>query len=322
MRLRLSAVIAFVGFVASAIGEAAGAAASPDPSSPLGAAPEMSAVLQEVTVTAQRLNLNWAERNALVQKAATFVYGIQDLEHYSGVPRWKSPVCPLVSGLPRQQGEFVLERISEIAGGAGIRLAGEPCQANLFIFVTTQPKDLLRAMENKHFAVSFGTATPSEVDEFIDTPRPIQVWHNTYRGGDGSSGIGLPPAAQILNGGLALPIYTTAGSDRLGANRLGDLSWAFGFTYAVVDSTQLRGVSLGQFADYVAMVTLAKIKPNAHFGDTPTILRLFDTTPEAAPSGMSRWDLTFLKILYHPELSLAKERSLIALRMVRELVPQ
>src|ERR1700722_5811555 len=116
MPTRLQTFIAAVGLICFAT---AGAGGAPD-------------ALQEVTVTAQRLNLNWVERNALVQKAATFVYGIQALENFSGVPRWKSPLCPLVSGLPQQQGEFVLARISEIARAAGTRLAGEQCQANLF----------------------------------------------------------------------------------------------------------------------------------------------------------------------------------------------
>ncbi len=36
---------------------------------------------------------------------------------------------------------------------------------------------------------------------------------------------------------------------------------------------------------------------------------------------MSDWDPEFLKMLYLPELSLASERSNIARRMIRELVP-
>jgi hypothetical protein len=306
MRTRLLMFVAVVGLVTATAAEAA----------------DTPETLSEVTVTAQHLTLDWGQRNALVQRAATFVYGIQGLENDSGVPRWQTPLCPLVWGLPPQQSEFVLARISEIARAAGVRLAGEQCQANLFIFVTAHPKELLQAMENRYFAVSFGNATPSEVEEFIDTPRPIKVWHNTYREGDRFVGIGLPPAAQVLGGSISSPpVYSTGGTGGLGPNRLGDLGWTFGPTYVVVDPTRLRGVSQQQFADYVAMVGLAKIKTNAHLGDTPTILKLFDSTPAAALAGISNWDLAFLKVLYHPELSLAQERSLIALRMVRDMVP-
>jgi hypothetical protein len=89
----------------------------------------------------------------------------------------------------------------------------------------------------------------------------------------------------------------------------------------VIDRTRLHGVSQGQLADYVGMVSLAEIKSTAHLGDSQTILRLFDGPPQAAPEGLSDWDRAFLKILYHPEKSLAIPRSLIARRMIVELVP-
>jgi hypothetical protein len=240
---------------------------------------DTSAPLQEVTVTAQHSKLDWAQRNELVQKATTFVYGIAAVNNYREYPaRWFAPVCPLVTGLAREQGEFVLWRLSEIARAAGSRLGGETCRPNLLIFVTSQPKELLQAMENRHFGVSFGNATPSSVEQFIDKPDPVKVWRNTVQG-------------------------------------------ALGPVYVVVDRTRLRGVSQGQFADYVGMVSLAGIKSTAHVGDAQTILMLFDGPPEVAPESLSDWDQEFLKILYHPPPfpSFATPRSLIARRMVDEL---
>lgn len=46
------------------------------------------------------------------------------------------------------------------------------------------------------------------------------------------------------------------------------------------------------------MVSFAEIKPDAHLGNDPTILKLFDGGPQTAPSGMSDWDQVFLKTLY------------------------
>jgi hypothetical protein len=192
-----------------------------------------------------------------------------------------------VTGLSREEGEFVLVRISEIARVAGARLAGEECHPNLLIFVTAQPKPLLRTM--------FGNATLSKIDAFINTPRPVRVWHNAY----------IVPA-----GAMARP-----------GSRNSKFVWAFGTSYVVVDRTRLQGVSQVQLADYVGMVSLAEIKSTAHTGDSQTILRLFDGPPQAAPEGLSAWDQEFLRILYHPEPSLANPRANIARRMVVELVP-
>jgi hypothetical protein len=247
------------------------ASASADPSGPL----------EEVTVTAQHLKLTWAQRNELVQKAATFVFGIADVPNYGDWPPiWLDPICPLVTGLRREQDEFVLSRVSEIARGAGAQLGGEKCHhPNLYIFVTDNPKDLLRTMESRRYLVIFGNATPSSVEQFINRPAPVRVWHNNHGGS------------------------------------------FFGNVNVVVDGTRLDGLSERQFADYVAMVSLAEIKSSAHFGEANTILRLFDGPPEAAPDGLSDWDQEFLKIIYHREPTFANKRANTALRMVRELVP-
>ncbi|HEY6620488.1 MAG TPA: hypothetical protein VIY68_13140 [Steroidobacteraceae bacterium] len=237
--------------------------------------------LQEVTVTAQHFKLDWAQRNELIQKAATFVFGIADVPNFGDWPPiWADPVCPLVTGLRREQDEFVLSRVSEIGRAAGARLGGEKCHhPNLYIFVTDNPKELLRTMESRRYLVIFGNATPSSVEQFINRPAPVKVWHNTYGGA------------------------------------------FFGNVNVVVDGTRLDGVSERQFADYVGMVSLAEIKSSVHYGEAKTILRLFDGPPEAAPEGLSDWDQEFLKIVYHREPTLANKRANTALRMVRELAP-
>ena len=107
-------------------------------------------------------------------------YRVWEVPQPAGVARWlKSPVCPLVSGLPAPEGEFVLERVSEIARTAGVPLAGEHCQANLYILVSSQPKALLEGMAKRNRAFTFSTAGPFLIDEFIATPRPVRVWYDT-----------------------------------------------------------------------------------------------------------------------------------------------
>ncbi len=126
--------------------------------------------LAEVTVTARRLELQ--------KRVSQFVNQIAASENGSeGLARWEAPpACPLVSGLPRQDGEYILERLTQIAIGAGVPLADENCRPNLYILVTGQPEDLLRGMEKRNRVFTFGynpalrAETPaSVVDEFIKT---------------------------------------------------------------------------------------------------------------------------------------------------------
>jgi hypothetical protein len=278
-----------------------------------GCAAAQSSAPGEVTVTASRAEL--------APRVLKFVDQIAVRQNDEGLPRWQDPVCPLITGLSRLAGEFTLGRISEIATAAKVPLAGEHCRPNLFIFVTTDPLQLLQTMADKKRIVTFGDATPTLVDEFIKTPRPVRVWYNTsMRTPEGTPpNQGLPNAAQLL-GGSALagaPIYNDI--DRT-SHILLSKTWSFSYVFVIVDQTQLRQVSRGQFADYVAMVGLADIKPGAHLGNAASILKLFDGAPQAAPGGLSEWDQSFLKSLYATEQTAKTQRGDIAKSIVRDVL--
>lgn len=282
----------------------AGAAAVP--------AGAQSSAPQEVTVT--------GTREKLAPRVSKFVNQIAVRHNDEGLPRWQEPVCPLITGLPRQEGEFTLGRISEIANAAKVPLAGEHCRPNLFIFVTSQPTRLLQAMEKKDRNMTFGSATPTVVDEFIANPLPVKVWYNTsMRTPEGTlPNQGLPNAALVAGGaGFGAPVYNDI--DRTSHIQLSKI-WAFSYVFVVVDQARLQAVTRGQFADYVAMVSLADIKPNAHLGDAQTILTLFEGSPQAAPEGLSDWDRSFLKSLYTTNQVTRTQRSEIANAIVRDVI--
>ena len=101
--------------------------------------------------------------------------------------RWDSPVCPLVAGLTREQGEFVLARFSAIARAANAPLAGERCTANLFVIVARNPRGFLWLWwqhDPRLFNTSHGIGG---VKRFIETDRPVRVWYN-YMPADPDSG--------------------------------------------------------------------------------------------------------------------------------------
>jgi hypothetical protein len=80
----------------------------------------------------------------------------------------------------------------------------------------------------------------------------------------------------------------------------------------IVDWTQVQGVTYEQLGDYAGMAGLADIKPNAQLGDVPTILSLFNGTPQPALAGLSDWDRAFLKSLYTTDQVSRLQRSDIA----------
>ena len=264
-----------------------------------------SEMLEEVTVRAKRLNLAPIVRN--------FVNQIALLANGEGLARWDTPMCPTVIGLPQQEDEFILGRISEIARAAGVRMAGESCGPNLFVVVTPDPKGLLEGW-NDHNDLRLGIfngatwrydpngAPQSVVEPFINTPRAARVWY--FTGASDTWGQLAVAAGPKDNSHIQLNIV-----------------YGFFRVFVIVDQARLNGLTIGQFADYVSMVGLTQIKPAAHLGDSPTILKLFDAEPQAAPAGMTDWDQAFLKSVYATDQQLKTQRAVMAKEMVRDISP-
>lgn len=309
MRIPLLVLIVATGLVGL---RAAAAQQSAAADAPAASASAPQGLQPEVTVLGRRLKL--------APRVQSFVYGITQLKDNQGLARWNSPVCPRVTGLPREQGEFVLERIAEIARAAHVPLGGEDCKPNLFIFLTTQPKELLLEMDRRKHWVTFGDAMPLDVSEFINDSRPVKVWYNSSWVQPGAPLLpGLPPGIQIQGGG-GFGSFATVNSPMKGSHIFNAVAYSFSLVYVIADQTQLRGVSLRQFADYAAMVGLSEIRPTPHLQDRRSILTLFGHDPAAAPSGLDEWDSLFLKYLYVTDGALKAQRSAIGWNMVRDLV--
>src|SRR6185437_12333226 len=63
-----------------------------------------------------------AQRKAIEPRVRAFVNEYLHVESEEGPARWRSPVCPTVLGLSRDDGEFILARLSQIAREAGVPL--------------------------------------------------------------------------------------------------------------------------------------------------------------------------------------------------------
>ncbi|HYK25584.1 MAG TPA: hypothetical protein VEV18_04955, partial [Steroidobacteraceae bacterium] len=264
-----------------------------------------------------------------------------------GLARWAEPVCPSVTGLSEDMGEFVQEHVVDAAQKANVRLGGDKCRTNLYVLVSPQPEPILRAMEKKNRTYTFGDASQPLIDAFIQDSRPIKVWYFTEeRTPEGQPLIGysmpeMGSNTEISTGNPAMGMgqddsvhtfsnYNPGGTTHSnGANAWSQASHlrvnAVGAIYRVfvyIDRTKLHGANIGQIADYVAMVGLAQIKPGARLGDAPTILTLFSKGPQDALPGMSSWDRVFLKSLYETDQQTKMQRNDIALDMVRAIAPQ
>ncbi len=273
--------------------------------------------LPEVTIEAQRRTLH--------HQVHSFVYDLTFREDtVDSLARWQHPICPLVAGMPVEQGEAVLARLSQIAGAVRAPLGPRDCKPNFRVVLTSEPEALLEKWWHRDRFI-FGRIPPPNgaqpIQQFIHSTRPIRVWYNTDIIGNSGE---TPSDSSFLLGGKGteyqgVPVVRSGKSPHMSWDALLMLSSVI----IVVDARQVKGYSVGQIADYVAMVGLTQVNQDFKPEAAPSIMRLFaaSSPAEPRPEGMSSWDQAFLKGLYTTDQGSLWQRGQIVSWVVQDLAP-
>jgi hypothetical protein len=265
-----------------------------------------TAGLTTITVESAR------ESQIVRREVRNYVSAITAAPQGVSLGRWANPqpLCPLIAGLPRADGEYMLKRLSEIATTVGAPLAPEQCRVNFYVVVSSVPDKLIDAWSRRDPWMFIDNAHPggTVVRRFLTASTPIRVWYNVaYTNADG-----LPMA---MSSGTAAAQSGSTAAARSGSVR--DL-WS---VIVLVDARKTTGVSFGQLAAYIAMAGLAQIRLDAKLDDTSTILQLFLNAGKAPANGLSSWDQAYLKALYHTQHSEKMQLSEIMIAMMHEIAP-
>jgi hypothetical protein len=264
------------------------------------------ATLDEVTVESTR-------RRTLEHSAHHFVH---ELTHAlpESLSRWSVPVCPLVAGFPRADGNWLLARLSQRIREVGAPLAAESCEPNLYIVVTADPAAFLKAWRKRDQRL-YGDGYEARIRRFVADERAVRVWHNVS--------FDSPTAGLNATDSPAASLPGKFGDARLtqsySATRLQYTEVrGFATVIAIVDPRSLAGLPLGALGDYLVMTALTELDPDTRIEGVPSILSLFrngryDAT---APTEWSAWDAAFLKGLYSSDPRETTQRSVIATRIV------
>lgn len=225
------------------------------------------------------------------------------------LPRWDNTICTSVAGMPARQAQFVADRIAQRAAAVGLQPGGPGCSANVAVFVTGDSDNFTRQLfeqDRTLFAYyqtnGVSTLGQGALDDFLNTPRAVRWWHvsETY----GADGMSL--AGDASRGGMENAPAVRSNGSRLSGNTREDLVQAI----VVIDANRVQGAQLAALADYVALVALAQINPQASTGEYPTILNLFNGAQVNAsgPSQLTQWDQAFLDALYKTQRNASNQR--------------
>lgn len=240
------------------------------------------------------------------------------VEQVSAVPpsvdqlaRWDEDICLAVAGLPAQQGQSIVDRVSYRAQAVGLSAGRDGCRPNVFVFFaseadafTHQLVEQRRSLFAYYHEENVATLGQEAFTSFVETSRPVRWWHvNQTLGFDGhrlgsdqaQSQAGPPPEdfAPTPDGFSNAQAVRRQGT-RLRAAERQD----FNRVVVIVDGQRASGYPLDAIADYIAMVSLAQIDPAASTLEYPTILNLFADDPDAVSFEMTNWDMAYLDGLY------------------------
>lgn len=215
--------------------------------------------------------------------------------------RWNDFICVGVAGLPARQGQFIADRVAQRAYALGLSPAEPGCAPNISIVVAPNGNEVAQQMfaqDESLFAyrheAGVSTMGHEAFDKFLNTERPVRWWHVTRM----LSADGEP----IGSGGTtpgAMGAFEGAQTVRSNGTRMRSTTRQdFSRVVIIVDGSRAGSVQMAALADYVAMVALAQIDPDADTSAYPTIMNLFSASGAPAPAGMTSWDTAYLSGLY------------------------
>ena len=225
--------------------------------------------------------------------------------------RFEDKLCPSVIGLAANLKEEVISRLRQVAGAAGVPLAGGQCTPNLVLIVVDDKKAMIEGMRREKQAYLYGIGN-DRVKRLESPASPVAAWQvSDVIGADGEplrvDGDGFPR------------LFTTSPPSRLRNSTRGRMLAAV----VIVETRGLPNVTTRQLADFALVRALAPTQVRESEAPASSVMSLFNAgvKPEEAPQSLTWWDLAFLKALFDVRgdgVSWA-QRTQIRDRMIKEM---
>ncbi|RZJ06334.1 MAG: hypothetical protein EON89_00570 [Brevundimonas sp.] len=255
--------------------------------------------LEDVTVTGRTLD----------QLVGKFVEEVAEPNRGRGLARWRDGVCVGVANLRPDTAQYIVDRVSTVAEDVGLRPGRPGCAPNVLIVATDDSSALARGMVSAR-PVSFRMGGggmdrgSSALKDFQEADRPIRWWQVSMPV-DADSGVRAtripgdcdPRTCNNASGSVLgfAPIIPVFAASRLHTQIVDNIFR----TVVIIDMDDVAGLTALQVADYIAMVSLAQIDPDADTGAYASILNVFEEGSDIPT--LTGWDKAYLAGLYRAE---------------------
>ncbi len=240
-----------------------------------------------------------------------------------GLARWNDGVCVGVVNLKTDMAQYIADRVSTVAQDLGVTTGQPGCSPNILVVATDDGKALAREMvatrrTSFHMGASGTDRGYSALSDFQTSDRPIRWWHVSLPVDSETGQVATRIPGQVNGDGSSIydyaPVISVSAASRLRSQIRDDLNKVI----IVVDIDDLGAVNLQQLGDYVSMVALAQVDPEARTGEYNTILNMF---ADPTATGLTEWDQAYLTGLYGAEqnrINPSHQRGAIAALIARE----
>ncbi len=282
-------------------------------------APGLTAVRQDPTAARPAVQLEdvVVSGQPLDRMIWDFVGEVAEPNRDRGLARWPDRVCVGVANLDGEIAQYLSDRISTVATDMGLTAGAPGCTPNILVIATADAEGLARQLTvERRRAFRMGGAGMDRggaaLRDFVATARPVRWWQmampvDSETGGRAVRIPGDCEGVQCAGGddsAMAFaPHIKVFAASRLRTQIVDNLIRAL----VIVDVDEVQNVSALQLADYIAMVSLAQIDPNADTSGFASILNVFDA-PGSSDS-LTDWDKAYLNGLYAAERNQLGERA-------------
>ncbi|HYD27492.1 hypothetical protein [Brevundimonas sp.] len=220
-----------------------------------------------------------------------------------GIARWRDRICIGVANLRTEPAQYIVDRVSTVAGDIGLTPGQPGCAPNVIIIASDQPAALAEALvAQRRRAFRMGGSGMDRgngaLRAFVASEAPVRWWQVSMPV-DARTGQRATRLPGECTGSCAGPMsyapVISATASRISTPMVDDIFR----TIVILDMIQADRISARQLADYVSMVVLAQIDPEADTSGYASILNVFDDP--AAAAGLTDWDQAYLAGLYDAE---------------------
>lgn len=216
-----------------------------------------------------------------------------------GLARWRTGVCASVINLQNDAAQYLVDRVSDVARDVGLRAGAPGCTPNILIIATSDARAFTPqfvASRPRLFRVG-GSGMDiggSGLRAFENSDAAVRWWHVSVPVDEtGQIAARIPGVcANACASPMDYAPQIKATASRLISSTEDDIRRVF----IILDVNKTSQVDLAQLGDYVAMVALAQVNPEADTTGYSTVLNLFND-PAGTP-GLTNWDRTYLEGLY------------------------